>query len=340
MIWQKFKTYKLHHVTFWALYYLASILGYSSFYEDKLLLMQVSAVYIASHASIYYITQYKLIPVIINRAKLWLFGASFLLLALLLSLVMYGLIRLILGDEMLHYFGNSMWISGLSFFMSNLFMGSLMVGIKTILDKIRNQRLNQQKEKEGLYSELSYLKAQVNPHFLFNTINSVYVLIKLNPDKAAEMLIKLSDLLRSQLYDFSDERVSIEQELGYLDNYIELEKLRRAHRVVVKFEKCGDLNGFSLPPLLLIPFLENCFKHLSTNTDKDNRVSLKIARIGQKLHASFENTFDQQTKPYEPGGIGLSNVKRRLDLLFPKRYQLENKVEGDLYLVKLILTLT
>ena len=339
MILKRLIKYKAHHLIGWLIYLSVAASAYNRFYENKVHLFLVTSVYIFSHASMYYISQYWLTNISFKKGRPWLFFVGYLSLAALLSIIMYALIYLILKEQMPQYFGESILNSIPIFLVSNLFTGGVLIGIKSMIDKSRQQKLDKEKKQESLMTELSYLKAQVNPHFLFNTINSVYVLIKMNPDKAAEMLIKLSDLLRSQLYDFSADKINIEEEINYLENYIELEKLRRAHRVEVRFEKKGDLSGFSLPPLMLIPFLENCFKHLSSNTETANTVHLTIEHSRNTLKCDFANTFDKQTAAKETGGIGLANVKRRLTLLFPEKHELLIKEGIDFFTVKLHLNL-
>lgn len=339
MILKRFFQYKIHHFLGWLLYFSISAVGYSSYYDNKVDLLLVTLVYIISHALMYYISQYSLTPITLKKGKPWLFFISYIILAVILSFVMYVAIHFILKEQMSQYFGENFMQVFPVFLISNLFTGGVLIGIKSLVDKSRQQKLDKEKKQENLLSELSYLKAQVNPHFLFNTINSVYVLIKIDPNQAAEMLIKLSDLLRSQLYDFSSEQISIEEEMKYLENYIELEKLRKAHRVKIKFEKKGDLAGFSLPPLMLIPFLENCFKHLSSHTDKANEIHLKIERNESYLNVEFANTFETESTPKKEGGIGLANIKRRLALLFPNQHELSIQKKEDFFVVNLQLNL-
>jgi len=340
MVLKRLTQYKIHHILGWFIYFSIATAGYNRFYEDKMDLLLVTSVYVFSHALMYYVSQYGLSNITFKKGRPWLFFIGYLVLAILLSFIMYGAIRLILDEQMPLYFGKEFLTIFSVFLTSNLFMGGVLIGIKSMIDKSRQQKLEKERKQESLLSELSYLKAQVNPHFLFNTINSVYVLIKMNPDKAADMLIKLSDLLRSQLYDFSTDKITIEEEINYLENYIELEKLRRAHRVNVNFEKEGLLKGFSLPPLLMIPFLENCFKHLSSNTNRSNEVKIKMIRDFHKLRVEFSNTFDGQSEPQKEGGIGLANVRRRLDLLFPDKHQLEINRTDELFIVNLELDLS
>src|SRR5262249_11287579 len=156
-----------------------------------------------------------------------------------------------------------------------------------------------------------------------------------DPDQAAETLIKLSDLLRFQLYDCSDDRIPIEKELDYVRNFIELEKLRRGTRVKVCFESEGQLAGFRLAPFLLIPFLENAFKFVSKHPSEPNEIRVKLTRFDGMFTALFYNTHDSQPRDNTVGGIGLKNVRRRLELTYPGRHQLTIQPKPDTFLVTL-----
>jgi sensor histidine kinase YesM len=139
------------------------------------------------------------------------------------------------------------------------------------------------------------------------------------------------------LYDFSAEKIEITQELEYLKNYIELEKIRKGERLELTFEEGEGLEDFSIAPLVLIPFLENCFKHLSTHTEKPNVVKVKISLNGDILSAYFYNSTEPKGKNQvrNTGGIGLVNIKRRLELLYPKSHWIETKAENNSYEVNL-----
>jgi LytS/YehU family sensor histidine kinase len=212
--------------------------------------------------------------------------------------------------------------------------------VKQAFEKIKSINSQRKQEKERLESELQYLKAQVNPHFLFNSINSIYILIKKDPELAAETLIKLSDLLRFSLYDCSEELIPIEKELDYIGNFIELEKLRRGKRVSVDFQTNGRLGGFMIAPFLLIPFLENSFKFVSNN-GSGNHIKIKISYCDDRLEAIFFNTCDSHhesqfipgTSPV--GGIGIRNVKRRLELMYPGKHTLNIQPSETSYSVTL-----
>lgn len=199
------------------------------------------------------------------------------------------------------------------------------------------RELLQQIKLEKLNTELEYLKAQVNPHFLFNSLNTIFFQIDKHNQNARETLGKFSDMLRYQLYECNDTEIAIEKELAYLKNYVELQKLRRNGHDKIEFSIGEELRNFSLPPLLLIPFIENAFKHVSNFTDKENEVRIELTRDDKNIQLIVINTTDSSAK--ESGGIGLKNVKRRLELLFPNRHTLDVKRTTHRFTVTLTLEL-
>jgi two-component system, LytTR family, sensor kinase len=329
--------YKVHHILFWIVYFVFWVWIYKSFYENIIQLLWVTLFYSLSHASLYYLSQYLLIPRILKTNKPFLFFLAFAFLAALLSVLMYIGISLALSADLRILFSASIIQVLLIFFTSNIFIGSMLLFAKGFLENRKNLRKEELKERERIESELNFLKSQVNPHFLFNAINSVYVLIKLDPEKASDTLIKLSNLLRSQLYEFSSETIDIQKEIEYLENYIELEQIRKGDRLTIEFQKGEGLHDFQIYPLLFIPFLENCFKHLSSYPDKKNEIQFKIERNNGTLKAEFFNTKESSgnIKEQDMGGIGLKNIKRRLDLLYPNNYFLDITDSPNSFLVDL-----
>jgi two-component system, LytTR family, sensor kinase len=318
--------YKLHHILFWIFYYIGWVQIYKGFYEHLSDLLMVTAAYAIAHATMYYSTQYFFIPRLLKKRKIVFFIMSITGLLMALSLMLYLAIALILNQGLTMY-GVPMSQFLITLFFSIVFMTSVLIIIKSLLDYIRNSRTEDRKEKERLEAELQYLKAQVNPHFLFNTINSVYVLINQNPKKASETLIKLSDLLRAQLYDFGMDRISIEQEINYLENYIELERIRKGEKLIIEWEKAPGIQGFRIAPLMLMPFLENCFKHVGAPHGQNNIIKIKMNLDQNKFTAYFFNTKDIESEKMmqQRGGIGMKNIRRRLELLYPGAYTLNIK---------------
>lgn len=195
-------------------------------------------------------------------------------------------------------------------------------------------------EKENLQSELKFLRSQVNPHFLFNTLNSLYGLTQEKSDRAPETVLKLSELMSFVLYESDRETISLATELKYIRNYIELEELRYGDRFTCNLSISGDTN-VQIPPLLLLPFVENSFKHGIRNESDHGFVNIN-ASVSQKIISfRIENSVSSEvaTLKSASGGVGIANVRKRLNLLFPNRHKLELGRREKEYYVKLELEL-
>lgn len=337
-VWETLYRYKTHHILLWIGYYAFWVSLYLNFYKFWDLLLIIT-VYFIFNASGFYITAYYLLPRFLYKQKFGTFFVLFVALIVGLSLAQGYFIYLSVSESERSEYTTYLSLTKFSF-MSLVTMVGLLAGAKLVMEKLRNDRANRLRDKQRLESELQFLKAQVNPHFLFNAINSVYFLIKKNPEQAAETLIKLSDLLRFQLYDCSDERITIEKELEYLHNFVALEKIRKGEKLSVNVEQHGNLSGFELAPFMLIPFVENAFKHASTVPGKENKVSIRLQRESNKLIVKIENTIQKVLPlPHDVGGIGLKNVRRRLELLYPASHDLNIRETDDQYSVHLSLTI-
>lgn len=173
-------------------------------------------------------------------------------------------------------------------------------------------------EKEKIQTELSFLKSQLNPHFLFNTINDVYSLTYLKDHKAPEALLKLSSLLRYMLDEGGKEKVTLEKELSYLNDYIALQIIGSKNKVFIDFTIEGKVNSQEVAPLILIPFLENIFKH-GVIDDPDKKPEINLRVNNEQLRLFTRNKIREQEKD-KTAGIGLNNVKRRLELLYAGKH--------------------
>jgi LytS/YehU family sensor histidine kinase len=207
--------------------------------------------------------------------------------------------------------------------------------VKLMVDYSRLQQRMAETAKEKAEAELNFLKSQINPHFLFNSLNSVYFLIDKNNIKARQSLHKFSDMLRYQLYEMNGAKIPVEREISYLKDYVDLQTLRKDEHYSVSFNYSPQVSGFLIEPLLLIPFVENAFKHVSSHADKSNFVTLELSRSNGQFNFTAVNSKDKEktTEPYS--GIGLNNVKRRLELLYPGRHELSITDENDVYKVDL-----
>lgn len=213
----------------------------------------------------------------------------------------------------------------------------LPIAIKSSLGYYQVYIKNLQLEKEKVQLELNFLKAQVNPHFLFNTLNNLYgLIIHKRADESAETVTRLSDFMRYSLENADQKDIHLTEEIKLIKNYIELEKLRLNH-TKVSFNSNVDENNLSLPPLLFIPLIENAFKY---NTDKKNsHIIIELKVQGNILHFNIRNTFDENKNKNEIGGLGLSNLEKRLAFYFSDKYVYNVEIENSIYKVYLKLTL-
>lgn len=221
---------------------------------------------------------------------------------------------------------------GVSTIVENAAILFMAIAMKLIQESyLSNTRIRALKE-DKLQTELAYLRTQVNPHFLFNTLNNVYVMAKKKDEHLPETIMQLSDLLRYQLYDCDADTVLLKNEIAYLENYLKLEGLRRQH-LEVDFQVHGETNTVPIRPLILLPFIENAFKYSNSGSGSDY-IRLIIKLEGTTLLVEIEN--NKGTLHHrDVGGIGLVNASRRLELAYPDKHKLELIEDEKRYLVKI-----
>ncbi|MEO9483369.1 MAG: histidine kinase [Ekhidna sp.] len=219
----------------------------------------------------------------------------------------------------------------------------LAIVIKWFKYWFREQKTNQLLIEEKLKAELNFLKAQVHPHFLFNTLNNLYALTLKNSKDAPEVVLKLSDLLNYMLYECAADEVLIEKEVKLLKDYISLEKIRYGDRLNISFNMIGNTGGRSVSPLMLLPFVENSFKHGVSEEMDEAWVSIDLEFKEEKLTLKVENSKSKHEEREDQfnykQGIGIKNVRRRLELLYPEKHKLEMHDSDDSFLIILTLDL-
>jgi len=225
-------------------------------------------------------------------------------------------------------------------FLNNLIIAILIVGfniaIKLLFQSIRDEHQLKELEKHNLETELSYLKHQINPHFFMNTLNNIHALIDIDTEKAKETVIELSKMMRYVLYDSSQATISLEKEILFINNYIELMKLRYTDKVNIKLYLPEVIPDIQIPPLLFISFLENAFKH-GISYQQDSYINFSLQVNEKEIECLIANSNCQQTSNEQ--GIGLDNVRKRLNLLYPENYTLKIDSSADEFSVLLIIPL-
>ena len=227
-------------------------------------------------------------------------------------------------------------------FIPNLFIIGSSTIVKITLDWYKNIREKSELMTQTMQSELRFLKSQINPHFLFNTLNSLYALTLKKSDLAPDIVLKLSEMMRYMLYECNEKSVDLGKEVNYIRNYLELERLRQGNHVDIRFEVQGYISDQKIAPLMFIPFIENCFKHGLGHHLTKGFVNILLKVQNNEVDLFIENSkAESMPKPLHPrsGGIGLVNVRRRLDLLYPGHYKLNIDDSPNTYAVNLQLSL-
>jgi sensor histidine kinase YesM len=280
------------------------------------------------NVSIFYINYTLLIPQLIKiRKQYWLYILAITTLIVLMCAVK-TVIATLNSDIILTYTNETtnekVYEQISSYVVKAIFMSGFFVVISCLLkfavDWFANERVHRHLETEKKDMELQFLKSQLNPHFLFNSLNNIYSLAYQKSDKTADAVLKLSEIMRYMIYESNDGWVSLSKEIEYLQSYIELQKLRFKDGASVEFTLNGEIDGQMIVPLILISFVENAFKHGVAN-DPNDPIKINIIANKKILHFSITNRKHNHNKD-EMGGVGLSNVERRLQLLYPGRYKL------------------
>lgn len=213
-----------------------------------------------------------------------------------------------------------------------------LIGLVIMNRWVTSERKAESLENEKVRAELSYLRSQINPHFFFNTLNTLYGLALKKSEKTAEVVMKLSELMSYILYDADRESVTLEKEIDQINRYIDLEQIRYDNRFHTELKVQGTVEDFEIPPLILLPFVENSFKHGVNKSSRDGWLSIAIKVTGEIMSFEIRNKVFHEAKPEnDKGGLGIANVKKRLLLLYPESHQLNYALANDQFIVKLII---
>jgi two-component system LytT family sensor kinase len=351
-----FFKYKLYHLPFWFVYHIAwwtITIGSISQVFNNILYTPYSIkflFYVIFQAIGVYFNLYFLIPRFLEKGRYFIYLVLLLLTVICMASLIdtgYQASAFLSGKTFQELYGRDaseyFYFLRINALPSTLASMTLGMSVKLTKNWIQTRRREQTLEKEKLETELKFLKSQFNPHFLFNTINSIFVLIHKNPGMASESLAKFSDLLRYQLYECNESQIPLDQELNYVENFIELEKLRQDNNLKMDFSMTPDHSGnLVIAPFVLMPFIENAFKHVSQRKDGSNWIKMRLEVKHGYLHFDIANSVSKHTASRELmhyGGIGLKNVKRRLDLIYTEKYQLALQDSHDEFSVSLRLKL-
>lgn len=286
------------------------------------------------HIALFYANAFVLYPRLFTK-KLW--WSYLLVLGAIIALSYYGKVYL------LHFFWPSLELTAYNtriiFFPPIAFLLAA-VFYRLIKDRIEFDKMEKERKAARMASELKFLRSQISPHFLFNMMTNMVSLSRQKSDLLEPSLLKLSDLLRYMLYESGKEKILIGDEINYLRSYIELQQMRFGEDTDLQLEINDDNSCCSIEPMLLVPFVENAFKH-GIGIVKDPFIKIRMETADGQLLFDVSNNYSSQAfSKDKSSGIGLENVKTRLDLLYPGKYKLVVDDNGSIYSVKLNLILT
>jgi len=323
----------LRHLTFWALIYLAWVAIFRTYSVSLSKTMTIEFCYLVFITADYYIVNNFIVPHFLDKKKYFPFIS-----ATLITIAFSAALRSLVALQMNVHFFHALTIPDFrTLYVNSLINISVWVLLittgKMLTDRIQTEFRLELAEKERVKNELDYLKAQINPHALFNSLNTIYGHIDRTNQTARNILLQFSELLRYQLYDCNAETVSLTEEIAYLKNYIAFQRLRKNEKLVVSLQIEEGDRQLRIAPLLLVVLIENAFKFVSDYTDRENKICIKIAARDEILYCSFKNTREEtrshpEKKSY---GIGIQNLKRRLELLYSQKYEWFTKTEPGYY---------
>jgi two-component system LytT family sensor kinase len=342
------------HLVFWIAFYMVpfidprgvhpvSRLNAGFFFDFHLLTNHLFFIFL------FYFNSNYLIPQILRKGEKWKYTIIIIILFLSILLFSYLLFPFIrLPHE--HFLKKPPRLPSREVMRMNqtialsiplLFVLMVSVTYRLLLDKFLHDKKAKEKETEHLKTELSFLRSQISPHFIFNALNSSIILVRKKSELAEDSLLKLASLLRYMLYESDVDKVNIQNEVQYISDYIDLQCIRFGSTIKIRKEIVVDeLIEGSIEPMLLIPFVENAFKH-GTSIISSPEIYVSIITEGNKLIVEVKNRFKQKEgvdlNNDKNHGIGLVNVKRRLELLYPNTHQLTISDDNDWYSVYLSL---
>jgi two-component system, LytTR family, sensor kinase len=336
-----FLKYKVHHVVFWGAIFFIWYYLRADDYANAATAVKVTLIKVADLALLIYITNYLLLPFLLYRKKYFSFALAFITLIFFGSILKMNILGRMLNNPALYNWSNDWKGRVYDNILPHFFLVTAGVAVKLVIDYVRLQRRMAEIAKEKAEAELNFLKSQINPHFIFNSLNAVHFLIKKDNPEARTALQQFSDMLRYQLYEMDGQKIPLEKEISFLKDYVNMQQLRMDENYDVQLKLDLSLKGLTIEPLLLIPLVENAFKHVSHHAAKKNFVHIGMGHENDSFCFKVENSKeDQLAMNNGNGGIGLQNVKRRLELLYPGKHELKLRETPDNFSVILKIKLT
>ena len=344
-----------YHLLFWILYWAINCyLDYNWFLENVpgwqtgTILIRVgigSVLYILPLIALAYFLVYISFNQIIRHKKKYFVNILLIIVRYITAILLCILIMRLIVFPLLYegaFKPSSFLIEPRRFFsilIEAAFPAALLMSIRYVDTQLEAQKRENALVREKLSTELQLLKNQLNPHFLFNTLNNIYSLTRKKSDQAPDVVLRLSELLSFMLYESGSTTVPLEKEIRFLEDYIALQKIRFTDRLSLQFDKEIDDPSQPVAPLLLLPLVENAFKHGAAEIHSDSFIAIRLQVKNGVLYFSIRNNAEKNTAPASTNKIGLSNTRRQLELLY-RDYELETGLTGEIFTVELKINLS
>ena len=332
-------------IYFWLGYFAFNTIRWGSFYKDFPYSLKSNLIEFPFHIILSYLFIFVMLPKLFNGKKLEFITLLVISLGITLILKFQITFYFTSGDVLPEFAGITSKINfdyAVQVILGEIYVIGFVTSIKLVIDWIKQRDLLNYTNKMLLENELKYLRSQIQPHFFFNTLNNLYSLTIDKSEKAPDLILKLSDLMKYFLYETGKDYQTLKNEIAHIKDYIEIERLRYDETLKIDFNIEGEIKKTMIKPLLLIPLVENAFKHGARNSEKNPYININLIVTKSLINFKVENSFKNPTKKIKQqiGGIGLSNVKKRLELNYGKgNYELNAFNEKNKYIAELKVSL-
>ena len=333
-----------HHIIFWLIFFTITVVRWGGIHEDYIYSLKTTLIGFPIHMLLVYLNIYILMPIFVYKKKYFYY----------IVLISFAILLMVVAKFNLTYFlvTHNVWPEGpavinnitlnytIDMFIGELYVITFVTAIKITLDFLKEHKRVADLEKSQLETELLFLKSQISPHFFFNTLNNIYSLSLENSNKTPKIIQKLSELMRYLLYETKHNYQTLENEILCIQNYLDLEKIRHDELLEVDMTISGNIQDKKIPPILLLSFIENAFKHGANKNIGKVKIDIDFTIKQDFLYFTVSNPMPAVSKQESlfdySSGIGLENVKKRLALRYDKNdYELAFENENNLFIAKL-----
>ena len=325
-----------YHLVFWLVYFAFNFVRWGSYFDEYWFSFISNLIEFPLHIIIVYLNIYYLVPKFIIGKKYKTYIVSLLIILAINYVVRMSLFYWLITNDASHLIKEGIELYSFNHIVTitlgEIYVIALVSAIKFTIDYVIELNKNNHLLQLQTETEMKFLKAQVQPHFFFNTLNNLYALTLQRSTKASQVVLKLSEIMEYVIYDLNMKKIPLLKEINYVQNYIELERLQRGDLVESNIEIIGKIDDVVLPPYLFLPFVENCFKHGQLSTGKIF-IEMTFQKNEKELEFIIKNNYERENLPNTKSGIGIKNIKRMLELLYGNEFQLKNYSTENQYIV-------